>query len=125
VAAKLEELAQVIATRRNQGFDAAQALVVADRGRELMTRIREKVESMQQVVRRLRVLRIVEMDRAYQVAVTTRLLITLVGVAISGVVGYLLRHTMLLRARQNWLQSGQIQLSSAMGGRPVVRKFRA
>jgi signal transduction histidine kinase/CheY-like chemotaxis protein/CHASE3 domain sensor protein len=116
VAAKLEELAQVIAARRNQGFDAAQALVVADRGRELMTRIREKVESMQQVERRLRVLRIAEMDRAYHVTVTTRLLITLVGVAISGVVGYLLRHTMLLRARQNWLQSGQIQLSSAMGG---------
>jgi signal transduction histidine kinase/CheY-like chemotaxis protein/CHASE3 domain sensor protein len=116
VAAKLEELAQGIEARRTQGFEAAQALVVADRGRELMTQIREKVDVMQRAERRLRTQRIAEMGRAYQVAVTTGLLTTLVGVGLVGVVGYLLRQAMLRRARQDWLQSGQIQLSSAMGG---------
>jgi signal transduction histidine kinase/DNA-binding response OmpR family regulator/CHASE3 domain sensor protein len=116
VEAKMSELADTIKLRRNEGFEPAQALVNADRGREVMDRIRTKIDDMQRLERQLRLDRLDEMQRAYSVAIITGIITTLVGVALAGVVGYLLRQAMLRRAREEWLQVGQIELGKSLGG---------
>jgi signal transduction histidine kinase/CheY-like chemotaxis protein/CHASE3 domain sensor protein len=113
---KLDELAETVDLRRNSGFEAAQAVVVTDRGRETMDKIRGKIDSMEQTELTLREQRIAEMDRAFRTAIISGLATTLIGMSLAGLVGYLLRQAMLRRARQDWLQRGQIQLAQAMGG---------
>lgn len=113
---KLDELAETVELRRKSGFEAAQAVVIADRGRDVMNQIRGRIESMEQVERALRTQRIDEMAKAYKVAIVSGLATTLIGMSLAAFVGYLLRQSMLRRARQDWLQRGQIQLAKAMGG---------
>jgi CHASE3 domain sensor protein len=116
ISEKLQELGESINVRRDQGFEAAQAVVVADRGREVMDKIRSRVEDMERVERELRTERIREMNRAYRTAVTSGFITTLIGVALAAVVGLLIRQAMLRRAREEWLQAGQIELNKVMGG---------
>ncbi len=113
---KLDELAETVALRRSSGFEAAQAVVVADRGRETMDKIRAKIDSMEQVEMALRTQRLAEMERAFRTAIISGLVTTVIGMSLAALVGYLLRQAMLRRARQDWLQRGQIRLSQAMGG---------
>lgn len=123
VTAKLEESAVTVDLRRNKGFDAARAVVVEDRGRELMRQIRTKVEELERSERSVREQRLEEMARAYQTAIVGGLVTTLIGLILAALVGYLLRQAMLRRARQEWVQSGQIQLSRAMGGDPTYEEL--
>jgi methyl-accepting chemotaxis protein len=45
---KLEELGTTIAVRRNEGFEAARAIVVGDEGKDTMDRIRAEVGAMRE-----------------------------------------------------------------------------
>ncbi len=113
---KLRELAETIALRRTQGFDAARSVIETDRGRELMEQIRVKIGEMQRIERALRAERLSEMMRAYRISVTSGVITSLIGVGLAGLIGYLLTQMMLRRSRQDWLQNGQIALSKAMSG---------
>lgn len=116
LAVKLRELDETVTVRRTQGFDAALAVVISDRGKAAMDAIRAQIGEMQQDERRLRLERINEMNRAYWVAVFSGILTCLVGALLSGAVAYLLRRAALNRLLQDWLQSGQIELSGAITG---------
>ena len=122
ITAKLNELAETIALRRTQGFDAARAVVVTDRGKGAMDAIRAKVDEMQQEERHLRSERLAEMEDAYQLAVGTGILTGLLGVSLVCAVGYLVRRSMLIRQRQEWVQAGQIGLSKVMLGEQRVEQ---
>jgi CHASE3 domain sensor protein len=113
---RLRILEENIALRRKEGFESARASVVSDRGREAMDELREHIASMQDEERTLLAQRLVEMDNAYRIAVTSGIISCLVGLILSGVVTYLVRWNLLVRQRQEWLLTAETGLSAVMIG---------
>jgi CHASE3 domain sensor protein len=113
---KLRELQETIDARRDQGFDAAMAMVVTDRGKAAMDTVRTEIQEMYSTERVRRNQRIAEMDRAYAVAVSSAFSTCLFGIVLSGLVAYVVRRTLLLRQWQDWLLEGQIGLNKVMVG---------
>ncbi|WP_165188978.1 response regulator [Caulobacter soli] len=121
--AKLGELAETIALRRDQGAQAALAVVATDRGKVEMDAIRTQLEVMRQEENRLRDIRLAEMDAAYKSALTSGVLSGLLGAALTIAVFVLIRRSTQARAREEWLQSGQVGLSVAMMGDKSVEEL--
>ena len=113
---KLSELAETIDLRRNKGFEVARAVVVSDRGKNEMDEVRSILSDMRDSEHDLRQKRLAEMTDAYRVAVISGLLTGLLGVLLSGTVAHLVRRNLQTRQREEWLQSGQVGLSTAMVG---------
>ena len=64
----------------------------------------------------LREQRLVEMADAYQKAIVSGALSSLLGLALTGVVGFLIFRAESARRRQDWLQTGRAGLAQAMLG---------
>ncbi len=116
VAAKLAELAQTIELRRSQSVDAALSVVTSDRGKAEMDAIRSLFGAMGQEEADLRMKRIAEMDAAYATALVSGIVSAVLGIALTLVIGFLIRRAALIRQREEWLQTGQVELSVAMSG---------
>jgi len=116
VAAKLTEMEETIALRRDQGFDAARAVVLTDRGRQAMVDFRENVAAMTREETRLKELKLAEMEDAHQVAITSGIVTALLGIALTSAVMLLIRRAHALRMKQQWLQNGELELSAVMTG---------
>ncbi len=116
IANKMVELDETIQLRKNKGFDAARAVVMSDRGKSEMDLLRSAVGSVRELEQQQRTQRIAEMDNAYRTAIISGVLTGGVGVLLSAVVARLVRRAATVRMRQEWLQSGQVGLSLAMGG---------
>jgi CheY-like chemotaxis protein/signal transduction histidine kinase/CHASE3 domain sensor protein len=116
VGAKLAELRQTVELRQSGHADAALAVVLTDQGKAEMDAIRQQLDLMQQEEARLRQIRIDEMAAAMRSTVLTTVLTGVLGVALTLIVGLLIRRTAAARERQQWLQVGQAQLASAMLG---------
>jgi len=123
VGVKLRELDETITLRRTQGFEAARAVVVTDRGKAAMEASRAQVELMEEGERALRLERMAEMKSAYNVTVVSGVLSGLLGTLLSGAVAYLVRRTIRTRRRQEWLQSGQVGLSGVLTGEQRIEKL--
>ena len=116
VGAKLEELNETIHLRRTEGFDAALAVVNADRGKAEMDAVRAQLTAITREEAELRAKRLAEMNEAYKTAFGSSVLTGLLGVILTLTIGFLIRRATLARRREEWLQSGQIGLASAMMG---------
>lgn len=113
---KIAELQQSIDLRAAQGFAAAMALVETDSGRIDMEAIRTQIRLMKGQENEIRSDRLVEMASSYRTTISSGLITTALGIALSLFVGGLLRRASALRRRQEWLQSGQVGLGDAMSG---------
>jgi signal transduction histidine kinase/DNA-binding response OmpR family regulator/CHASE3 domain sensor protein len=120
IKAKLDELGETIDLRRTKGFDAALAVVLTDRGKNEMDTVRNLIDGMEQKEQILRAKRFSEMDEAYKTALVSGVLTGFLGVVLSGLVGYMIRRTNMVRRRQEWLQSGQVGLGSSVFGEQMV-----
>ncbi|GAA5624647.1 sensor histidine kinase RcsC [Brucella sp. NBRC 12952] len=114
--AKLDEMAETIVLRKDQGLERSLTLVRSDRGKLEMDAIRDTIDAMTQVENDMRSLRLAEMERAQSQALISTILAALLGIILTVVIGYLLRKATLNRAREEWLQSGEIGLAAAMAG---------
>lgn len=114
--AKLKELDQTIELRRDSGFETARSIVLTDRGKAAMDAIRSHINDMRDAEKIRRLHRIASMQTAYRIAVGSGILTGVIGVALSVILGFLLRRAALLRRRQDWLQTGQLGLSRVMVG---------
>jgi CHASE3 domain sensor protein len=123
IAAKLDELAETIELRRSKGFDAALAVVISDRGKGEMDALRAQVGAMQQEERDVRAKRLTEMEAAYRLSVASGILTGVLGVLLSLAVAYLVRRNVSARQKQDWLQSGQVGLNSAMSGEQRIEQL--
>ncbi|KAA9367308.1 MULTISPECIES: response regulator [Ochrobactrum] len=125
VDAKLEEMAEAIALRKEQGLERALTLVRSDRGKLEMDAIRETIDAMTQVENDMRSVRLAEMERAQSQALISTILAALLGIILTLIIGYLLRKAALNRAREEWLQSGEIGLAAAMAGDQAIEELGA
>ena len=115
-AAKLRELAETIDLRRKAGFEASRAVVVTDRGKNDMDLLRGIIADLRHEEHELRVQRQGEMDQAYHFALISGFVTALVGLLVTLAVAVLIRRTSTLRARQEWLQTGMVNLSQVIAG---------
>jgi CheY-like chemotaxis protein/CHASE3 domain sensor protein len=121
--AKLAELRETIELRRAQGFQAALAVVATDRGKIEMDAIRTQLRSMAQEELRLRRIRMDEMAAASRTAITTAIVTSLLGAALTIAIFILLYRNSRGRMRQQWLQAGQVGLAEAMMGDKSVEQL--
>ncbi len=114
--AKLNELAETIRIRREQGFAAALAVVDSDRGKIEMDAIRSAVSAIQaeENVRRDRAIH--EMNDAYGAAVGATALAAVLGLILSGVITVMISRATAAQRRQEWLQAGEAGLANAILG---------
>jgi CheY-like chemotaxis protein/CHASE3 domain sensor protein len=120
VAAKLAELKETVDLRRSQSLEAALAVVNSDRGKAEMDDIRAQLAAMSQEEAAVRTRRLAEMNDAQKTALASSLLSGLLGILLTVTIGFLIRRTTLARRRSEWLQSGQVGLTSAMmGDQPI------
>jgi signal transduction histidine kinase/DNA-binding response OmpR family regulator/CHASE3 domain sensor protein len=118
--AKLAELKETIDLRHSQGLEPALAVVNSDRGKFEMDAIRAQVTAMAQEEAMLRSRRLAEMNDAQKTALASSLLSGLLGILLTVAIGFLIRRATLARRREEWLQSGQVGLASAMmGDQPI------
>jgi signal transduction histidine kinase/CheY-like chemotaxis protein/CHASE3 domain sensor protein len=118
--AKLAELAQTIELRRAGQDAAALALVRSDAGKLDMDAIRAQIAAIAEEETRVRSLRLAEMEGAQQRALFSTLLSGILGLLLTGIIGFLVRRATATRRREEWLQSGEVGLGTAMmGDRPI------
>ena len=118
--AKLAELKQTIDLRQSQGKAAALAVVQTDRGKQDMDAIRDEVSAMEHEEIDLRAKRLAEMADAYWRAIAGGIISSLLGLGLTGVVGFLILRNEAARRREDWLQTGRVGLSKAMlGDQPI------
>jgi signal transduction histidine kinase/CheY-like chemotaxis protein/CHASE3 domain sensor protein len=116
VGGKLAELKQTIDLRQTQGQAAALAVVQSDRGKQDMDAIRDQVSAMEHEEIDLRAKRLAEMADAYGRAIGSGIISSLLGIGLTGLVGFLIFRAEAARRREDWLQGGRVGLSKAMLG---------
>ncbi|MEK7949320.1 response regulator [Luteolibacter soli] len=116
VEAKMKELAETIALRRDQGFDPARAMVMTNRGKLTMDDLRAKIASMEEEENRVRQQRIAEMENAHHIAISSGIATAMLGIVLAVSVTWLLRRAMIQRRHQEWLQAGRLELTEAISG---------
>jgi signal transduction histidine kinase/DNA-binding response OmpR family regulator/CHASE3 domain sensor protein len=116
VDAKLAELDQTIRLRRTQGPEASLTVVNSDRGKIEMDAVRAQLAGMAKVEADIRDKRLDEMNHAYATALASGILSAVLGLAITLIVGFLIRRSTLARRREEWLQSGHVELALSMRG---------
>lgn len=120
---RFAELRQTIEVRRTQGASAALERVNTDRGKVLMDAVRSQLGAIQGEERRLRTMRLEQMNSAYATATLSGVLAALLGIGLTIAVGVLVHRSTLARQRQDWLQAGEVGLSQAMLGDKSVREL--
>lgn len=118
---KFAELAQTIETRRTAGFEAAQRLVLTDRGRDHMLRMRADVDAMLQSENRKLNTRIAESGRSAEQAVRTILFAALVNLGLLALAFIVVRIDNLARrkAGEN-LEEARNLLRGVIDGSPAL-----
>jgi CheY-like chemotaxis protein/signal transduction histidine kinase/CHASE3 domain sensor protein len=114
--AKLAELKQTIGLRQTQGQAGALAVVQTDRGKRDMDAIRDEVSAMEGEEINLRAKRLAEMADAYWRAIVSGIVSSLLGIGLTGAVGFLIFRAETARRREDWLQVGRVGLSKAILG---------
>jgi PAS domain S-box-containing protein len=99
IAAKLSELAETVALRRNDGFDVAQKVVLADRGKNEMDSVRHIVGEMVEDEKDLLKSRAQKSYRTYIFAVVTGLLSGLSALGAIAAFTVLLNRHLIARAK--------------------------
>ena len=120
VRAKMAELEDTIEVRRTRGAQAAAEMVATDRGKVEMDVIRDRVTAIRAEGSRQRQQWLTEMETAYRTAVLGGILSALLGAVLTIVVFLLIRRSAQARARQEWLQRGQVGLAEVMSGDQTV-----
>ena len=95
-------------------------MVQTDRGKQDMDAVRDEVSAMEQEEIDLRAKRLAEMADAYWRAILGGVVSSLLGLGLTGVVGFLILRSEAARRREDWLQTGRVGLSKAMlGDQPI------
>lgn len=116
VDAKLTELTETVRLRQGGSLEDALAVVRTDRGKIEMDAIRAQLALMAREEMRLREIRVEEMAIASRTAIMSGVISALLGAALTVAIFLLLRRNARARAREEWLQRGQVGLSAAMRG---------
>lgn len=116
VQAKIAEMEETIALRREKGLEAARTLVVTGRGKVQMDAIRDRVNDLVAQKIEIRTQRLNAMAAASRSTIFTGIVISVLGAALSVAVAMLLYRALQTRRRQEWLQTGNLGLTAAVAG---------
>jgi len=123
IQARLNKLASTIEVRRLKGLQAAADVVALNLGKADMDSVRDQIAVMQQTESDLRAARVVEMSNAFATAIASILITAAIGVILSIVLAWVIGRAAATRRREEWLQAGQVGLSSAMMGDQTVTEL--
>jgi len=121
VKAKLAELDETILLRRENGFDAARAVVATDRGKQAMESLRADLSDMEREESRLREKRINEMGEANRQAFNSATATAGSGILLASIIMWLIYRAQNLRKKQEWVQTGKLKLVNVMSGAKSIK----
>jgi len=116
IADKRRELAETITIRRDKGFEAARERIGTDRGKAAMDAIRQQTADMKQEENALLAKRVAASEQSFQAAVRSGIGSGVLGVILAGIIAYMVERTTRARERDDWLKTGQAQLSAKLVG---------
>ncbi len=116
IKAKLDELADTIRIRRDQGFAPALAIVDSDHGKVEMDAIRDAISAVQTEENTRRSRAIAEMNDAYGAAIGATALAAILGLILSGVITVMISRATAAQRRLDWLKAGEAGLANALLG---------
>lgn len=117
---KLQELADTISVRRNQGFETALDIVLTDKGKSALDELRARFREMEQAERDRRTERLNDKERAYHVSMVSGMIAALLGILLTAAVASLLRRTNEQKRQQTWMAEGRLGLADAVTGEKRV-----
>jgi signal transduction histidine kinase/DNA-binding response OmpR family regulator/CHASE3 domain sensor protein len=123
IAAKQAELAESVRARRDNGLEAALAIVRSDRGKQAMDTLREDVALMISTEKNLRNRRLVDATDAFKTAVWSTVSVSLVGLILATIITWVLRKAELAKQRHEWIQSGQLRLAEHLIGEQKINEL--
>ena len=91
-------------------------MVQSDRGKQDMDAIRDQVSAMEREEIDLRARRLAEMADAYSRAIFSGIISSLLGIGLTGVIGFLIFRAEAARRKEDWLQAGRVRHFKAMLG---------
>ncbi len=116
ITTRFQELERILGTYRSDGRGAAISSADLSRGRIEMNAIREVIDALRDEERDVRSRRMEMMQDAYSVAFITSALSGTLGLALTIIVGALIRTATLARRREQWLQGAQVGLGGVLVG---------
>lgn len=123
VIAKLAELTRTIELRQAKGFGPAVTAVSTDVGQQEMAAIRRQIEVMNSEEVRQRSLRLEEMASASRGAVSSSIIAGLIGSILTIAIFLLVQRNAAIKARQDWLSTGQLELADVIRGDKGVEQI--
>ncbi|PKB13438.1 signal transduction histidine kinase [Novosphingobium kunmingense] len=123
IAAKLELLRKGLDVRQDEASGLDQNLALGDRGKIEMDAIRNQISIMSREELRQRQLRIAEMSVASRSALTSSVVMALIGAALTIAIFLLVRRAMGQRRRQDWLSAGLVGLVTATRGDKTIEQI--
>lgn len=123
ITSKLAELQQTIDLRQTQGKEAALAVVNSDRGKRDMDGLRTQIAAMSEEETIQRTRRLAEMSEAQRTALVSSIMAGLLGILLTAAIGFLVRKSTLAQRREEWLQTGQVGLATAMMGDQTLQQL--
>ena len=123
IQAKMAELEETINLRSTRNFAAAQSVVVTNRGKNDMDQIRTDVRAIQRDEEAERDRRLSEMAVAYRNATVSAILAAALGIFLAAAITLMVRRSIILREREEWLQNGVLGLSSAVFGEYHIERL--
>ncbi len=114
-----------IRTRREEGLEAAIALIGDDRGKRAMDAVRQITDQIVQEEEAERLVRIDALSSASRAAVVTAIVSSLIGAGLTIIIFIMLARSNRNRERQRWLQTAQVDISEAMRGDKTVEQVGA
>ena len=123
IRAKMNELAETVRLRKQEGFEEALAVVKTDAGKREMDAIRDVLAEMRGEEIELRNKRMQQMARSFDLAVWSGAATALMGLALSIIIGALINRANGLRRNQEWMQNGLVGLAECTAGDPTVAKL--
>lgn len=120
---KQAELAESVQARRDNGLDAALAIVRSDRGKLAMDTLRQDVALMISVEQSLRNRRLMDAGAAFRTAVWSTVSVSLVGLILAAVITWILRKAELTKQRHEWIQTGQLRLAEHLLGEQKINEL--
>lgn len=116
VTTRFQELELILGIYRGEGQAAAIAAANLERGKAEMDAIRNVISELREEERELRAERLDAMHNAYRVAFITSALAGALGIALTIIIGALIRKATLARRREQWLQGAQVGLGAVIMG---------
>jgi signal transduction histidine kinase/CheY-like chemotaxis protein/CHASE3 domain sensor protein len=123
ISEKRRELANIISIQRASGFEPARDRLATDQGKIAMDAIRVQIAAMKQEEHTLLANRLKQSEDSFRAAVRSAVGSGVLGIALAGIIAWLVERATHAREKEEWLKGGQAGLSEKLMGDQKIEEL--